>query len=228
MDVERVRVEMEKIYAEAVYAMQSDEAEWWEKSTAQSGLRVIELARKLSIPGSIEMIQYLRTTFTYDAVVMRLDNEFQVTKVWEAYAKESAKEARLRVQKSFRERRGGLTDMDYSNMEQFGDVFTQFFFQLQRNIENPIVQFRNIVGKIAYIASLLMKFGYLVAAVIGIATIADAVSRNWFDYQIDWASMLEWATTGWVQLSLIAIILVIIRRIIFRLNLPDTRLGPER
>src|SRR5688500_17426911 len=119
--------------------------------------------------------------------------------------------------------------MDYATMEQFGDVITQFFFQLQRNIENPIVQFRNIVGKIAYIASLLMKFGYLVAAVIGIATIADAVSRNWFDYQIDWAAMLERATTfGWVQLSLIAIILVIIRRIIFRLNLPDTRLGPER
>ena len=71
--------------------------------------------------------------------------------------RKSAKEARLRVQKSFRERRGGLTDMDYSTMEQFGDVFTQFFFQLQRNIENPIVQFRNIVGKIAYIASLLLS-----------------------------------------------------------------------
>jgi hypothetical protein len=220
---------MEKIYAEAVYAMQSDEAEWWEKSAAQSWLRFLEVARQLSIPASFEAIQFFRTTFAYDAVVMRLDKDFQVTKVWEAYAKESAKDARLRVQKSFRERRGGLTDMDYATMEQFGDVITQFFFQLQRNIENPIVQFRNIVGKIAYIASLLMKFGYLVAAVIGIATIADAVSRNWFDYQIDWAAMLERATTfGWVQLSLIAIILVIIRRIIFRLNLPDTRLGPER
>ena len=201
MDVERVRVEMEKIYADAVYAMQSDEAEWWEKSAAQSWLRFLEVARQLSIPASFEAIQFFRTTFAYDAVVMRLDKDFQVTKVWEAYAKESAKEARLRVQKSFRERRGGLTDMDYANMEQFGDVITQFFFQLQRNIENPIVQFRNIVGKIAYIASLVLKFGYLIAAVIGIATIADAVSRNWFDYQIDWASILERATTfGWVQL----------------------------
>ncbi len=229
MDVERVRVETEKIYADSVYAMQSDEAEWWEKSAAQSWLRFLEVARQLSIPASFEAIQFFRTTFAYDAVVMRLDKDFQVTRVWEAYAKELAKEARLRVQKSFRERRGGLTDMDYSNMEQFGDVFTQFFFQLQRNIENPIVQFRNIVGKIAYIASLVLKFGYLIAAVVGIATVADAIAKNWFDYQIDWASILERATTfGWVQLSLIAIILVVIRRIILRLNLPDTRLGPER
>ena len=229
MDVERVRVEMEKIYADSVYAMQSDEAEWWEKSAAQSWLRFLEVARQLSVPASFEAIQFFRTTFAYDAVVMRLDKDFQVTRVWEAYAKELAKDARLRVQKSFRERRGGLTDMDYANMEQFGDVITQFFFQLQRNIENPIVQFRNIVGKIAYIASLVLKFGYLIAAIIGIATVADAVSKNWFDYQIDWASILERATTfGWVQLSLIAVILVVIRRIILRLNLPDTRLGPER
>ena len=229
MDVERVRVEMEKIYADSVYAMQSDEAEWWEKSAAQSWLRFLEVARQLSVPASFEAIQFFRTTFAYDAVVMRLDKDFQVTRVWEAYAKELAKDARLRVQKSFRERRGGLTDMDYANMEQFGDVITQFFFQLQRNIENPIVQFRNIVGKIAYIASLVLKFGYLIAAIIGIATVADAVSKNWFDYQIDWASILERATTfGWVQLSLIAVILVVIRKIILRLNLPDTRLGPER
>jgi len=55
------------------------------------------------------------------------------------------------------------------------------------------------------------------------------VARRWFGYEIDWASMLERATTfGWLQLALIAILLVVIRRIVIRLNMPDTRLGPER
>ena len=36
-------VEMEKIYADAVYAMQSEDAEWWERSAAQGWLRFMEI-----------------------------------------------------------------------------------------------------------------------------------------------------------------------------------------
>ena len=229
MDVESVRHELEKIYADAVYAMKSEDAEWWEKSAAQGWLRFLEVARQFSIPAGSDTIQFFRTTFAYDAVIMRLNKDINVTKEWEAYAKEAAKEARVRVRKSFRERRHGLTDMDYLQMEQIGDTITQFSFQIQRNIENPIIHFRNIVGKIAYIASLVLKLGYLVAAAVGIGLITNAISKRWFDREIDWASILERATTfGWIQLALIAMILVIIRRIIIRLNLPDTRLNSDR
>src|SRR5215470_17692308 len=229
MDVEGVRHELEKIYADAVYAMKSEDAEWWEKSAAQGWLRFLEVARQFNIPAGYDTIQFFRTTFAYDAVIMRLNTDLDVTKEWETYAKEAAKEARERVRKSFRERRRGLTDADYQNMEEFGDMITQFFFQVQRNIENPIIHFRNIVGKIAYIASLVLKLGYLIAAGIGLGLIANAVSRRWFGTEIDWASILERATTfGWVQLTLIAVILIVIRRIIIRLNMPDTRLNPER
>jgi ubiquinone biosynthesis protein len=229
LDVERIRVELEKIYADAVYAMQSEESEWWEKSAAQGWLRFLEVARQFHIPANYETIQFFRTTFAYDAVVMRLNKDLNVTKEWEAYAKEAAKQARLRVQKSLRQRLRGPTDADYAQMEQFGDMITQFFFQVQRNLDNPIIHFRNIVGKIAYIASLMLKLGYLIGAAIAIGLVADAIAKRWFRYEIDWAAMLERATTfGWVQLALIAVILVIIRRIIIRLNMPDTRLGPDR
>jgi predicted unusual protein kinase regulating ubiquinone biosynthesis (AarF/ABC1/UbiB family) len=228
MDVDGVRRDLENIYADLVYAMNSEDAEWWEKSMAQGWLRSMEVARKYSIPAGGDTIQFFRTTFAYDAVIMRLDPGLNVTKEWETYAKRVASEARKRMQKSLRERWRGPTDMDYLQMEQIGDTIEQFAFKLQRNVENPIVQFRNIVGKIAYIASLILKLGYLVAAAVGLGLIADAVSRRWFDYQIDWASIIERATTfGWIQLGLIAVLLVVIRRIIIRLNLPDTRL-PER
>jgi hypothetical protein len=75
----------------------------------------------------------------------------------------------------------------------------------------------------------VLKLGYLIGAAIAIGLVADAIAKRWFRYEIDWAAMLERATTfGWVQLALIAVILVIIRRIIIRLNMPDTRLGPDR
>lgn len=229
MDVESVRHEFEKIYADAVYAMKSQDAEWWEKSAAQGWLRFLEVARQFHIPAGVDTIQFFRTTFAYDAVIMRLHKDLDVTKEWEAYGKEAAKEARQRVKKSMQQRRFGPTDMDYLQIEEFGDLARQFVFQLQQNIENPIIRFRNIVGKIAYVVSLMLKVGVLIAGALAVGYIADAVSKRWFNYDINWAAIWDRATTfGWVQFTLIAIVFVIVRRIIIRLNVPDTRLDPER
>ncbi len=229
MDVESVRHELETIYADAVYAMKSDDAEWWEKSAAQGWLRFLEVARKFSIPAGADTIKFFRTSFAYDAVIIRLDKDIDVTKEWEAYAKQAAKEARQRVQKKARERRRGLTDADYVKIEEFGDVVTQFFFQMQRNIENPIVHFRNIVGKIAYISSMILKIGVWAASAVGLCLIADVIAKRWFGYQIDWDWMWQRATSfGWVQLIVIALAIIVGRRIIIRLSFPDTRLDPER
>ena len=229
MDVESIRHEFEKIYADAVYAMKSDDAEWWEKSAAQSWLRFLEVGRKFSIPAGADTIKYFRTTFAYDAVIMRLDKDIDVLKEWEVYVKQAAKEARQRVQKKMGERNYGLVDSDYVKMEEFGDVITQFFFQLQRNVENPIVHFRNIVGKIAYIISMILKIGVWVVSAVGLGIVADVISKRWFGYEIDWNWMWERATTfGWIQVIVIAVAIVVGRRIIIRLNFPDTRLDPER
>jgi ubiquinone biosynthesis protein len=228
MDVERIRHELEKIYADWIYAVNSKDAEWWEKSAAQAWLRFLEVAREFRIPASGEMIQFFRTSFSYDAIITRLDKDLDVASALGAYARQAAKEARQRVRDSLRKRRWGLTDMDYLQLEEFGDMITQGIFQLQRNIENPIIHFKNIVGKIAYIASLFLKLGYLVASVLGVGLVARAIARRWFGYEIDLPSILQWATTfGWLQLAVIALILVVIRRIVIRLSLPDTRLNPQ-
>jgi hypothetical protein len=227
--VERIRIEMDKLYAEGVYAMQSVDAEWWERSAAQGWLRFLEIARQFHMPASFETIQLFRTTFAYDAVIVRLNKDIDVTKEWETYFKERAKEAKERVKKGLKQRLRGPTDMDYLQMEEFGDALTQLGFQLQRNIENPIIHFRNIVGKMAYIASLFLKLGYLVGIAVGVGLIADWVSRRWLGREIDWTPIMESATTfGWIQLALIAVALIIIRRIVIRLGMPDTRLGPDR
>jgi len=127
------------------------------------------------------------------------------------------------------ERRGGLTDMDYLKIEEFGDLITQMLFQMQRNIENPIIHFRNFVGKIAYITSLLLKLCFLVGASVGVGLIADVVAKRWFEHEINWSALLERATTfGWIQLLLLGTLLVVIRRIILRLSQPDRRMIRDR
>ena len=229
MDIDKVRNEMEKIYSDWVYAMNSRDAEWWEKSTGQAWLRFLEVARQYSLPASYESITYFRTSFSYDSIITRLNRDIDIVKEFETYAREAGKEARERVKKTMKQRLRGPTDLDYLQMEEFADMITQFFFQVQRNIETPIIHFKNIVGKIAYIASLVLKLGYFVAAAIGVGLVADAVARRWFGHEIEWHAMLERATTfGWIQLALIAVLLVLIRRIVIRLSLPDTRLDRDR
>jgi hypothetical protein len=106
---------------------------------------------------------------------------------------------------------------------------TQVSFQLQRGIENPIIHFRNIVGKISYIASLFLKLAFLIVGTAGLGFVVNAVATRWFNYQIDWKSVYDQASSiGWVQAAVIVVLLVIIRRIVIRLGLPDTRLNPDR
>jgi ubiquinone biosynthesis protein len=230
VDIESVRWELEKVYADWLYAGKSKDAEWWERSTAQVWLRYMEIAQEFGLPVSFETIQYFRATFSYDAMILRLDKNIDMGNEWKIYARDAAKAARSRLQAGFRRRMlSGPTDMDYLQLEQIGDMATQFFFQWQRHVEYPIIHFRNIVGKISYVAALLLRLGYLLVGAIGLALIADTVSSRVFNYQINWAAVINKVTSfGWLQFVILVAVIVIIRRIVIRLNLPDKRLESER
>src|SRR5204862_3599854 len=146
------------------------------------------------VPMSLETIQFFRATFLYDTIVARLDRNIDLAGAYREYIEEAAKEARQRVRKSIKKRLLGPTDMDYLQIEQLTDSAAQVLFQVQRNIETPIVHFRNIVGKLSYIAMLLLRLGYLGAGAVVVFLIADSVSRRWFHREIDWSWLWEAAT----------------------------------
>ncbi|MFL6798586.1 MAG: ABC1 kinase family protein [Xanthobacteraceae bacterium] len=229
MDIDKIRIALEKVYTEGLYALNSRGSEWWEKTAAQGWLRFMEVAREFKLPATFDAILMFRIVFSYDTIIVRLNKDIDVRKEWQAYYREAAKEAKKRVQANFKRRLRGPTDMDYMAMEQLGDAMGQFAFRLQRTLENPIVHFRNMVGKLAYVVSLFLRLGFMAGILYGLTVVADVIAKRWFNYEIDWGSITDRATTfGWVQLALILVGLVVIRRIILRLNVPDTRLGADR
>lgn len=224
IDVTSVFKAMEDIYADWTYAVVSTDAEWWERSSAQNWLRYINVAREYGIPVSLETIQFFRATLLYDSIIVRLDPHIDAVEEWKSYAKRAGRDARRRVRKQARKRVWGPTKMDYLRIEQFTDMASQFAFRLQRSIEDPIVNFRNIVGKIAYSMSMLLRLCYLAAAVVGGAFLADFLARRWFGHSIPWSDIVDAAVSvGWLQIILLVAALVIIRHILLRLNEPDKK-----
>jgi hypothetical protein len=155
---------------------------------------------------------------------VRLDRHIDAVKEWKSYARVAGSAARRRVRKQARKRLWGPTRMDYLRVEQFTDTASQFLFRLQRSVEDPIVNFRNIVGKIAYSMSLLLRLCYVAALVGGGALLADFLTRRWFGHSIPWSDVVDVAVSiGWLQIILVIVALVIMRHILLRLNEPDKK-----
>ena len=128
------------------------------------------------------------------------------------------------MQKAVNKRLSGPTDNDYITIEQVSDTITQSFFLWQRLVEDPAIHFKNIVGKIAYAVSMLMRIGYLVVVVAGFALITDFLAARWFGRQIVWTDVADrLISVWWVQLALLVAAVVVIRRILIRMGEPDRR-----
>jgi ubiquinone biosynthesis protein len=224
IDVDGIFKRMEEIYADWVYAVSSTDAEWWERSSAQNWLRYINVAREYGIPVNLETIQFFRATLLYDSILVRLDKSIDAVEEWNSYAQQAGKDARRRVRKHVKKRIYGPTKLDYLRVEQLADMATQFAFKLQRSVEDPIVHFRNVVGKIAYSLSMLLRLTYVAVVVVGLAVAAEFVAKRWFGRQIPWSAILEAAASvAWLQIILALAALVVLRRVLLRMNEPDKR-----
>ncbi len=224
IDAVRFIKAVEENYTDWVYANASTDAEWWERSTAQTWLRYINIAREFGVPVSLEITQFFRATLLYDTIATRLNKDIDFNAEYKEYAREAGKKARRRVQKAVRQRMSGPTDNDYLTIEQIADTTTQFFFLWQRLVEDPAVQFKNIVGKIAYSISLVMRIGYLAIVVAGFAQVTNFLATRWFGRDIAWADVFDrLISVWWIQLMLLVVAIVLIRRILIRMGEPDQR-----
>jgi hypothetical protein len=109
------------------------------------------------------------------------------------------------------------------------DMAAQFMFRLQRNVDDPIFQFKNTVGKIAYGLSTLLSIAYTVGVLVSIALVVEIVAERGFGIQLLWPWFLQ--TIGsytWVQLGLLVIALIVLRRLLIRLNEPEANSGSRR
>ena len=228
INIDDVLEAMEEIYADWVYAISSTDAEWWERCSAQTWLRHIKVAREFGMPVTLEMIQFFRATFLYDTMIVRLDKNIDPIEEWKSYARVAGKDARKRVRKAVKKRLNGPTGVDYLRIEALADTISQFFFRVQRNVDDPVFHFRQTVGKVAYGISTVLRLVYSAGILAGFAVIAEFVAREFFGVHRLWstATLATIASFAWLKLIALVLLLVVIRQVMIRMSEPDSR--PER
>lgn len=228
INVDDVLEAMEEIYADWVYAISSTDAEWWERCSAQTWLRHIKVAREFGMPVTLEMIQFFRATFLYDTMIVRLDKNIDPIEEWKSYARVAGKDARKRVRKAVKKRLNGPTGIDYLRIEALADTINQFFFRVQRNVDDPVFHFRQTVGKVAYGISTVLRLVYSAGILAGFAVIAEFVAREFFGVHRLWstATLATIASFAWLKLIAVVLLLVVVRQVMIRMSEPDSK--PER
>jgi ubiquinone biosynthesis protein len=222
MDVDAANEAMARIWDDWILAVRSTDAEWWERSSAANWVRYINAAGEHQMPMNVEIVQLSRARLLYDSIVMRLDKDVDIIKENEVYAQKAAKDARRRVRRSVPNSLSRPIHMDFVRIEQVADMVTQFAFSFQRRVEDPIPVFRSLVGKIASVFSMLLRIGYLALLGSVVAVTSDEVAARLFGYTIMWTSMVETLMCNRsLQLILLIIVILLVRRILVRLNDPE-------
>lgn len=222
IDVDKFTNALEDIFFDWVHATASHDAEWWERSTAQNWLRYISVARQFSVPVNRETMQFFRTTLLYDSIIMRLNKDLDFAGEYERYAEEAARVARRRVRRYVRKRLGGATKMDYLRIEQLADTTNQFLFRFQRTIEDPIVGFRQMVGKVAYFVSMLLRISSVGIILLGIGIIAKILAGRWLGHDVTFSELFEFLSSKWwLQIPLLIFVLLLVRRLLVRVSDPE-------
>jgi hypothetical protein len=94
-------------------------------------------------------------------------------------------------------------------------------------VDNPVVHLRNVAGKISDVTSLLMQIGSLAIVAAAVLVTADQVARlligdttNWF--AINWFAAIDAVLSSRaLQLILLVVAIVVVRRVMIRLKGPD-------
>lgn len=213
--------DLEATYWKFMYALESKQIEWWERTSARMWLGFVRIAKEHNITMNIHVLRMIRACLLSDTIAARLSRKIDHVKEYQKFYRYRSKAARKRVEKRIRNQiQRGVDDRLYLQVEGITDTSERLFRQLQRFLSKPMMKFNAVLDKPVYAFSLLFKFLGQIALITALA-VGILYLIEWFVDRtvLNIFEVLSKVYANRVfQLVVLALLFINIRSIMFRLS----------
>ncbi len=227
IDVDEFSGRLEAIFWRDLYAIQSKQSAWWERTSANIWLDVFRLAREYRIPMNLNTLRMIRSTMLADSLAARLDHRLDHYKEFRRYQRKAGIRAGLRLQAQF-ERLSRPEVMVH--LEQMYEGVSNGLYRVQRLIDTAEHRFKRQSSNAAYIISNTLRMFYS-QLVITLLWASFAQAKMLFTSEDDhtllsslkdqMSSLTNWIeilSNPWYLAVMFFVVLATMRRIWYRLD----------
>jgi predicted unusual protein kinase regulating ubiquinone biosynthesis (AarF/ABC1/UbiB family) len=220
IDLESFSKEVEGLFWDWLYAIKDDHSEWWEKASGTLWMRFVSLVRRYEVPMNLETLRLFRATFLYDTTVYRLCREVKADDEYGRWFKRAGRRAERRLRKQLRRRlRRGLMPEDYLRIEDMMRLGQQMVERVQNELDRPRHQFQQMLGKVGFIASFLLKVSSYLLGLHALVVTWLYVRGIMTGVRVDlWQAFRQTISTEGYQIALAIFGVLLIRRLSKRLQ----------
>ncbi len=226
VDTEKVVNAIEKVFWDAMIAQRSKHSEWWEKTSANLWLGFFKVTSQFKIPMSVDHVRMIRATLLYDTLAARLDNQIDLGAQYRAFMRDAGDKARKRLQKKIRQRVSrGLTAADYAKLERVIKMGDRALFLGERLLNLRSFNYGALLGKfvssLITMISLAFQMTVLTGSVLLVVYPMQMMAGPEHGTFIDTVRMV--VTNPWYVGGLAIVVLINIRRMLFRISDEEIR-----
>lgn len=226
MDTDKVIHAIEKVFWDAMIAQRSEHSEWWEKTSANLWLGFFRVTNEFKIPMGVDHVRMIRATLLYDTLAARLDNQIDLGEQYRAFMKDAGYKAKKRLQKKIRQRlERGPTPSDYVKIERLLKMGDRAMYLAQRVMNLRTFNFGALLGKFVSAVILLVSVAFQTIAATGIIVLGVYLSQLISELpepSLRGAIRLV-VNNPWYIAGLTVVLLVNVRRMLFRLSDDEVR-----
>jgi ubiquinone biosynthesis protein len=165
IDVDSFTKRLEEVFWQDLYAMQSENSAWWERTTANIWLGILKLAREYYVPTSPNMLRMIRVQLLADTIALRLDKSIDHYEEYRKYMKGAGRRAKKRMIKRLSQL---FDDSEFQEYEHMMEAVPAAFFRLQRILDSSYFTFGRLEGKGAYgFMVTIRSLGFLLLGTVG-------------------------------------------------------------
>jgi ubiquinone biosynthesis protein len=223
INVEDFSREIELMFWDWVYAMNSDHSEWWEKASGVLWMKFADAARRYQAPMSSEIVRIFRATFLYDTMIFRLWNSLDMKEEFKRYRNQAGRRTKRRIRREFWRRvEKGLTNSDYLEIDDLWHLGRQIVGRMQHYMDTPAPNFAREIGKLSYAFILSLRTGAFAIAAVALLILVSSAHRLATGQPLNiWSRLVSLSTNPWLQVGFAVMVLLMIRKTIKKLQEPD-------